>query len=368
MTQVLSLKKVGTFKGKILYIQTNMKAFRKLQKLLPLIFFLPLVLTAGYRSYGNDQLNLLQGPGAVLYGTAYGLMQQGSENTLINPAALRETGNKRLYLYHASWFRNEVTASSAAYTLDYKEKSLGLMLSRVGISDIPDSRNALLDYGLDGIPGTGDTGEGNGILDENEIIDYDNVVYQGIANYTLHIGLPLLEKGSFRLGLSVGLLYADLLTTNGFGMTLDLYAEQKAGQWKMLYAAKNLPSALMIFNDGAAQYYPPRLQAGLLRPLSAGQFSFSPGLSLQLSFAENLDYYLLALGNAVALDVQPLLRVQYKEILAAGISYRYGEGFHAGLEILLPALDIAYAFRPSVNGDLGGSHLLSLRISTDIFK
>lgn len=345
-----------------------MKAFHKLKKIPLLMFCMPLILTAGYRSYGNDHLNLVQGPGAVLYGTAYGLMQLGSENTLINPAALSQTGSKRIYLYHASWFGNEVTASSLGYSLEYRKKTIGLMLSRIGVSDIPDSRNALLDYGLDGIPGTGDTGEGNGILDENEIIDYDNIIYTGIANYTLHLGLPLFEKGAFRFGMNVGLLYSDLITAKGFGMTLDLYAEQRAGKWHMLYAAKNLPSALMIFDNGAAQYYAPRLQAAFLRPLSAGQFTFSPGLSLSLSFAEDLDYYLLAFGTAAALDIQPLLRVQYRQILAAGISYRYGEGLHAGIEILLPALDVAYAFRPSVDGDLGGSHLLSLRLSTQIFK
>jgi hypothetical protein len=60
--------------------------------------------------------------------------------------------------------------------------------------------------------------------------------------------------------------------------------------------------------------------------------------------------------------------LQYRDVLAAGISYRFREGLHAGIEILLPLLDIAYTFRPSVNGDLGSSHLFSLRLSTDIFK
>ncbi|MDZ7797560.1 MAG: hypothetical protein U5N56_11205 [Candidatus Marinimicrobia bacterium] len=68
------------------------------------------------------------------------------------------------------------------------------------------------------------------------------------------------------------------------------------------------------------------------------------------------------------MDVLPVLRIRYKENFSAGISYRHREGLHAGVEIDLPLLDIAYAFRPSVNGDLGSSHLISLRLSTDIFK
>jgi len=361
-------KKEGTFDRKFLYIQTTMNPLRKTRHLLILLSMAPLLLSAGYRSYGNEHLNLLRGPGAVLYGNAYGLMQQGSENAMINPAALQISGAKPLYLYHSSWFRNEVTASSLAYTLQYRQKALGLMLSRVAVSDIPDSRNALLDYGLDGIPGTGDTGEGNGILDENEILDHDNILYTGIANYALHLGLPLTEKGNFRSGMSLGLLYSDLMLSRGFGMTLDLYAEHRGRYVQSLYALKNLPSAVMIFSNGSAQYYPPKLQAAWLFPLQFAALSLSPGISAALSFGEDLDYYLLSLGSLMALDIQPLLRLQFRDVIAAGISYRLREGLHAGIEVLLPLLDIAYAFRPSFNGDLGSSHLLSLRLSTDIFK
>ncbi|MDD3094763.1 MAG: hypothetical protein WC372_05395 [Candidatus Neomarinimicrobiota bacterium] len=345
-----------------------MNPLRASRHLLILLCLLPALLPAAYRSYGNDHLNLLQGPGAVLYGTAYGLMQQGSENTLINPAGLQLSAGKPLYLYHASWFRNEVTASSLAYTLNYRQKAMGLMVSRIGVSDIPDSRNALLDYGLDGIPGTGDSGEGNGILDENEILDHDNIRYSGIANYALHLGMPLLEKGNFRGGMSLGLLYSDLMISKGFGMTLDLYAELRGKHVQSLYAVKNLPSAIMIFSNGSAQYYPPQLRGAWLFPIKWNAVSLSPGISASMAFAENLDYYLLSLGRALALDIQPLLRLQYRDVLAAGISYRFREGLHAGIEILLPLLDIAYTFRPSVNGDLGSSHLFSLRLSTDIFK
>ena len=329
---------------------------------------LPFVLTAGYASYGNDYLNLLQGPGAELYGSAYGLLQYGSENTYLNPNRLKEVSAKKLYLYHSSWFRNEVTASSAAFVFDLKDRPLGIMISRIGISDVPDSRNALLDYGLDGIPGTGDTGEGNGQLDENEIIDYDGVLFTGIANYTLHLGMPLYNKGNFDLGMTVGLLYTGLIETNGFGLTFDLHAEHKGNRVRSLYSLKNLPSAVMVFNSGAAQFYPPQLKAAWLFPFKAGDFTFEPGFSSAIAITENMDYYMFSAGSVFAFDIQPLVRVNYKNKISAGISYRYREGLHAGIEVNLPLLDLSYSFRPSVNGDLGSSHLISLRISTDLFK
>ncbi len=336
--------------------------------LILLLSLLPFSVFAEYASYGNDYLNLLRGPGGELYGSAYGLMQYGSDNTMMNAARLSSEGLKGIYLYHSTWFRSEVSASSAAYTFNLNGRPLGVMFSRIGVEDIPDSRNALLDYGIDGIPGTGDTGEGNGVLDENEIIDYDGVVFRGIANYSLHLGMPIYQKNNWDFGLSLGLLYTGLIESNGFGLTFDLYAEQKGSRIKSLYSIENLPSALMVFSDGSAQYYPPQAKAAWLYPVNLGSITLEPGLSAALAFTENIDYYMFSLGDHIAVDIQPLMRIKYKEVVAAGLSYKAGDGVHVGLELLLEKLDINYSFRPSLGGDLGSSHLISLRISPEILK
>jgi len=360
-------KKQGTLRLKNAYILTAMKTKTAIF-FMSLFMILPIGLMAGYASYGNDYLNLLRGPGGELYGAAYGLMQYGSENTMLNPTRLGETSNKALYLYHSTWFRNEVSASSVAFTFKYKDQPLGIMVSRIGISDIPDSRSALLDYGLDGIPGTGDTGEGNGQLDENEIIDYDGVLFTGIANYTVHLGMPVYQKDNFNIGLDLGFLYTDLIETNGYGLTFDIHVEHKGKYVQSLYSLKNLPSAVMVFDNGAAQYYSPQLKAAWIVLFNFGDFNFKPGLSSAMSITENLDYYMFAIGSVLAVDIQPLIQIEYKNIVSAGISYRLGDGLHAGIEFSMPYLDVSYSFRPSNNGDLGNSHLISLRISMDIFK
>lgn len=242
------------------------------------------------------------------------------------------------------------------------------MVSRVGVSAIPDSRHALLDYGVDGIPGTGAAGEGNGRLDDNEIIDYDRIVYKTIAHYTVHLGMPLIQKGGFKTGMSIGLLYTDLIETNGYGLTVDLTAQHLGKHIHQLYSIKNLPSAFMVFNSGAAQYYPPEIRAAWLYPLELKDLQIHTGLAFSMSIRENLDYYMFRIGSVLAMDLQPVLRMVYKKTFAAGISYRHGDGVHAGLELMLPLIDISYSFRPSINYDLGSSHLISLRLSTDIFK
>ena len=350
------------------YILINM--LKKMKKItLTLLFFtLPLTMMAAYASYGNDYLNLLRGPGGELFGQAYGLVQYGSENVYLNPSRLADASNKSLYLYHSSWFRNQVSASSAVFSFNLKNRPLGGMISRIGVTDIPDSRNALLDYGLDGIPGTGDTGEGNGQLDENEIIDYDGVLFTGIANYSIHLGTPVYIGKTFRVGIDFGFLYTGLVETNGFGLTFDVHAEHDGKLVKSLYSIKNLPSAVMVYGSGVAQYYVPQIKAAWLVPFSMGELTVKPGISSAISFAQDLDYYLISLGSSIALDIQPLVQIGYKDIVSFGFSYRYGDGLHAGIEFSLKDIDINYSFRPSKEGDLGSSHLVSLRMSMDILK
>ena len=63
---------------------------------------------------------------------------------------------------------------------------MGFNLLYEGVGSIPDTRETLLDWGLDGIFGTNDLGEGNGILDEGERLDGDQVQYFSQRQVGLH--------------------------------------------------------------------------------------------------------------------------------------------------------------------------------------
>jgi hypothetical protein len=180
--------------------------------------------------------------------------------------------------------------------------------------------------------------------------------------------MPVLTHKDWTAGVSFGFIYSDLIAARGYGLNFDLYARHEGRRIRSLYALKNLPSAVTVFNNGRAQFYAPEFKSAWLVPLQVGDLQFLPGISAGISLREDLDYALLRIGPALAADILPVFRVRYKDAFSAGISYRYGEGVHAGVEIGLRLLDISYAFRPSVNGDLGGSHLISLRLSTDLFK
>ena len=76
-----------------------------------LILTAAISLNAAYRSYGNDYLNLLRGPGGELYGSAYGLMASGSENVMLDPDYVNYTlqGNVLLGRYYLEKGEKEKT-------------------------------------------------------------------------------------------------------------------------------------------------------------------------------------------------------------------------------------------------------------------
>ena len=83
---------------------------------------------------------------------------------------------------------------------------------RESIGDIPDTRNALLDYGLDGMPNTGDIGENNGILDDGERLDSEKVNYFNQNQIGLHISKSF-TYSNYNLGFALKFLDHRIGTT-----------------------------------------------------------------------------------------------------------------------------------------------------------
>ena len=112
---------------------------------------------------------------------------------------------------------------------------------------------------------------------------------------------------------------------------MDVHAEHKGKLIQSLYSIKNLPTAVMVFGSGSAQYYAPQVKAAWLFSFDLGELKLRPGISSAISFAEDLDYYMFHLGSFLALDIQPVVHIAYKDLVSLGLSYRYGDGFHAGM-------------------------------------
>ena len=79
---------------------------------------------------------------------------------------------------HQSRFAGLVSSDVLVFSYNKKIKTpLSIVILREAVSNIPDTRDLLLDWGEDGMPGTMDFGEANGGLDEGERLDFEKIKY-----------------------------------------------------------------------------------------------------------------------------------------------------------------------------------------------
>ncbi len=325
-----------------------------------ILFAINSIFAVEYKSFGNEMKELINGPGGELYYGVFGLLHSGSENVNWNPLKMDSKNGNNLYLYHSIWFDNNLTASSVANVFELsKDRNLGIMVSRIAIEDVPDSRNALMDYGADGIPGTNDTGEGNGKFDSGERINYDNVSFNSLSNYIVNVGIPFREILSYETGITMNFYYSNLIAENGIGISFDFFAYKEGKHLHSLYKIQNLPSASTVYTNGEVELYSPNISGNWIMPIQFDNIKINPGISTIFLIAENRDYgiNLKGIGNV---EIIPSIQIGYREIFNLGFGYREYCGAMIGTEINFKSLNLQYTIK---NSDLGLSHLIAIKFS-----
>ena len=135
---------------------------------------------------------------------------------------------------------------------------------RLGVDDIPNTQEALLDYGLDGEPGTGDAGEGNGIIDPNERLDPNKVFYFNSAEYAFLFSYGTKRSDKFYYGGNVKILKKGIGDNTSWGMGFDV-----AMLWRpypKLNVGANLQditTTLLVWDTGRQEAITPTSKIGV---------------------------------------------------------------------------------------------------------
>lgn len=313
-----------------------------------------------YKSYGNEMEELINGPGGELYYGVFGLLHNGSENVNWNPLKMENESGNNFYLYHSIWFDNNLTASSMANTFKLsKDKNLGVMVSRIAVESVPDSRDALMDFGKDGIPGTNDTGEGNSEFDSGERINYNNVTFKSLSNYIVNVAMPFRKILSYETGITMNFYYSNLMAENGIGISFDFFIYKEGKYLNSLYKVENLPSATTVYTNGEVELYPPAITGNWIYPIHLKNFNINSGVSTVFIISENREYgiNLSEIGN---IEIIPSIQIGYKQLFNLGFGYREYCGAMVGVEINFKSLNLQYTLK---NSDIGLSHLVAIKFS-----
>ncbi len=287
-----------------------------------------------------------------------------------NPASLAQINYPQLIGMHAQRFANIVNYNYGGVAVPFgRASALSLSLIRLGVDDIPNTQNALLDYGEDGIPGTGDPGEGNGIIDRNERIDPNKVIYFNSAEYAVFLSYGTRTNESFYYGGNIKVLKKGIGDNSAWGMGFDLAALWKPSQnLNVGVNLQDVTTTLLIWDTGRQEAIIPTLKLGTAYFWNTNWIAgrLVPALDVDVRFENRRYASQFNIGN-VSFDSHFGLEYQFRQLMAIRFGADTGR-FTAGVGIKLPKLHVDYAFLS--HSDLGDTHRISLKltIEEDKFK
>ena len=273
---------------------------------------------------------------------------------LWNPAHQTRKANLPLIYGHQNRFAGLVSSDVLVFPLKTKMSiPLGLVILREAVSRIPDTRDLLLDWGADGMPGTMDIGEGNGILDEGERLNLEDLKYFDQSQWAIHLSMARNYK-QFTIGVAAKGVLHNLGGYNGTGFGLDVGA--KIYPWKngiMGLSITNCTTSWLLWENGTLERTIPSVNLGITH-----LFDFS-NIPFQARFNGDA---LFELGNQKS-RFSAGVEVNYKTKFQIRFGSNNNGFLSTGLGLLWTNFSIDYAYRPSpADTGFGASHIISFRI------
>ena len=300
-------------------------------------------------------------------GIAYPIQTSGT--TIINPA-LSLVYSDKIGLTHQSKIGGTLNSEFIGFDKYIDDSSwVSIVMLYEGVNGIPDTRSALLDWGIDGVFGTFDTGEGNGILDEGERLDSEKIKFFSQNIFGLY-GSHSKQIGKWNVGFGLKFLLHSLNSQFRVGAGLDIGLFRSYGNVGLGLVFNNLPSSGVIWESGEIEVSTPSMHLGLHQRLTLHKYQLEINPILKgslLSSNRSIDSELIF--GSVPMDFSAGVEIIYKN----NLFFRFGAfqrgAFSSGIGLFFKDISIDYAFLSdlSTNG-IDKNHLLSISVSRNWIK
>ena len=295
---------------------------------------------------------------------------ESSGIALVNPA-LSSIYNEKIGLTHQSRFAGMVNSEFISFNKNIDDSSwISIAFLYEGVSGIPDTRNALLDWGIDGVFGTFDPGENNGILDEGERLDVNKISYFSQNQFGLYCAGSNTHKG-WKLGLGIKFL-AHILDDNyalGTGINFGAFRSFKNGT-SIGIVFYDAPSSGVLWNNGDIELTPSSLSVGAHHLIYVEKFelAINPVCRLDILTKERtVDSHLLL--ETIPVEFSGAIETIYKRKIFARLGVYPSGAISTGLGIFWEnmTIDYAYLVDNSISG-IDKNHLITICISSEWMK
>jgi hypothetical protein len=293
--------------------------------------------------YIDDAFPVVIGARAPAMGNAYTSIPDDPAAIWYNPGNLSLLEKTSMLFHYEDRYNLGIRYDLIGLTTKRNQTTFGLGLQRIQVDDNPDTRDLLFDYGLDGIPNTHDAGEGNGIPDHGESLNYDEITFSSDLHWMLTLAAARKLKENLGLGIALKYLSHSIFEHHAWGIGLD------AGllwiispEWKLGLNLRNFPTTFVSWDTGNTEQAYPYLLFGVSRWINWESSKLI--LTSDLEFRGD-DSGNEATGNLgpISWDVKLGAEFVLREIIALRVgsdSGQFGVGF--GLKMKKVSLDYGF--------------------------
>ena len=308
--------------------------------------------STGFGKYAGEFIAIGVGGRALGLGGAYAALATDVTSGYWNPAGLSYLNYPQLILMHDEQFGSLVNYDYGAVALPVgRATSLGLSVIRLGVDDIPDTRNAGVDE------------NGNVIIDPTDLsrIDQSRVIYFNAADWAFYFTYSKKESDFFSYGANVKFIRRELGDNSATGIGFDAGIRFTPFENAIIGVnLQDITTTLLAWDTGTNELISPTMKIGTAYGIDAFDGRFTPVVDFDVRF-EGREYASTVNLGPVSFDVHSGLEFQYRSVLALRVGYSDIKQITFGGGLQLPKLAIDYTFAKFDGANqLGNTHRISL--------
>lgn len=314
----------------------------------------PSCFSATPAKYAGEFIAIGVGGRALGLGGAYAALTNDVTAGYWNPAGLASITYPQFALMHDERFGGLVNYDYGAIALPVSPKAtLGISVIRLGVDNVPDTRNAGVD--ADGNPLS------SGDLENYYNVDSSKVTYFNAADWAIYFSYAKRVSEDFSYGANLKLIRRNNAEASSTGIGFDVAARYLIAERLALAANfQDITTTLIAWNTGTNELITPTLKLGSAYFIDALGGRFAPAVDADVRF-ENRQSASNAHIGSVSFDFHSGLEFDFHNLIAVRAGYSDIGSLNVGAGIHLPKFDIDYAFA-KFNSDeqLGNTHRISL--------
>ena len=269
-----------------------------------------------------------------------------------NPGALARINYPQFALMHDERFGNLINYDYGSVAIPFGSKvSLGLSVIRLGIDNVPDTRQAWLDL------------NNNGYFDQGDRLDYDKITFFNAADWAFYLTYSKRQTEKFSYGVNMKIIARSIAEGSAWGIGFDVGAiYSPVSNFRIGANLQDVTTTLLAWQPtGKKEFISPTAKVGGSYDIEIFKTGrLTPAVDFDVRF-ENRKFSSLAHLGPVSFDAHAGLEYGFKDLFAVRVGYNDVKQLTLGAGIKLPKLNIDYSFAKFDKDDqLGNTHRISV--------